>query len=249
MPFGFFFKCCICPENASQGSFPLCSACKEALFNAPSLCPTCGGVGTDCSAQMENQTRPASTPWDLGSTTCARPWRQVRGISSYSARYLMITDTHQVLRQWKKLGGILFSKQILSSSDSLVSEWKNFGPDLIVPIPQDFRRKWKMSGSRTEEISRWVSGQLKTPWANLLKINPKKNQAKLDVWDRMRNGNRFELKISPLAGEFKKVILVDDFVTTGKTMRDAAQILLSSGVKSIHCFSLGIRPDRSHLKK
>ena len=228
----------MCSENTSRTTFPLCTACKSALFSAPSLCEKCGSTTPDCRTRGDHQDTPH----------CIRPWREVKGIASYSSRYLMISHTHQVLRQWKKKGGVLFSKQIFSPSDRLIQEWKNFRPDLIVPIPQSYERAWKLGGSRTEEICDWISNEIEIPWASLIKINPKKSQAKLDVWDRMRNGNRFELKSTPLIGKFKNIILVDDFITTGKTIRDAAQILLSSGVESVHCFSLGIRPDRPHLK-
>ena len=38
------------------------------------------------------------------------------------------------------------------------------------------------------------------------------------------------------------IILVDDFITTGHTVRAAAKTLKLSGALSVHVFALGVRP-------
>jgi predicted amidophosphoribosyltransferase len=219
-------------------SFPLCQLCRSSLVEAPDQCPLCGG--TECSVSQ-----------------CLKPWRSLSGIHSFSARYLMIGNGYGVLKKWKIRGGTLFNRQILEAPPPLITKWKNFSPQRIVPIPQSFGRAWKMRGSRTEQIALWLEKELQVPYGNTLslKIESRKNsdlqdgtshQAQLGLKGRMLNRFHYESQPTSLRG-VRRVILVDDFMTTGRTLRQAALALLNAGVEHVHCFCLGLRAQRTHL--
>lgn len=104
-----------------------------------------------------------------------------------------------------------------------------------------------MGGSRAETIAHWVSHQIQVPVKIALKkthsFSFQKRQAELGLKDRLENRLDFEIDLSHLTPE-SKVILVDDFITTGRTVSYAAKILRTWGVREVHVFALGIRCPR-----
>ncbi len=209
-------------------TFPLCRICFTSLIPCPTLCSNCGSPL--CLRNAEK--------------ICFRPWVQCPEIHSYSARYLLFERCFEVLKKWKIRGGVLFDQAILKSNDSLILIWKEFKADAVVPIPQRYIRAWKMRGSRAEKIAFWISCQMKIPTLSLLQfpvsIRNKKRQAELSLEERFKNQIEFliDSKSLPRGG---RLILVDDFMTSGRTLRLAARSLRNSGVSSIHVFALGVK--------
>lgn len=201
--------------------FPICSLCSKSLLDCPSLCKNCGGP----ACQIE----------------CTRPWIQNPGIHSFSARYLSIQPGYSVLRKWKIRRGPFFDRQILKPSDTLFQTWREFHPDCVIPVPQSWKRSWSLRGSPAQIIANWVSRQTQTPCIEALEIPTKTgSQATLSAWSRLQNRIDFQHVLKNLI-HFKRAILVDDFMTTGHTLRSACQALNSTGLKQIHVFSLGVR--------
>ena len=224
-------RCIACESTLSQqdkGAFPLCLLCISSLQDCPSLCPNCASP-----ACLLN-----------GGLSCSRPWIHRPQIHSYSARYLLFKNTYQVLKRWKSRRGLLFDRKVLISNDSLLETWRSFEAEAVVPIPQRFERAWKMRGSRSELIANWVGSQLKLPICSLLNVptalTNQKRQAELNLQQRLQNSIRFIVPYPELSIP-KRVILVDDFITTGHTLGQAALVLLNSGVEEIHAFGLGVR--------
>lgn len=224
------FKCPACrlfltfPED--WRSFPLCFSCFQTLPPPPRLCSTCGN--------------PAC------GQTCLSPWLQDPYIQSYSTRYLLFTPTYRCLRRWKACSGLLFDRRVLKSADSLIQEWQTFGAEALVPIPQNDRRVWKMKGSRTLKIALWIQKDTGLPILPLLSLNPSSSyprQAEMDLQERLQSPNRFGFVPG---AQVKRVILVDDFRTTGKTLRNAASVLRQGGVEAIHAFALGVKIPKEH---
>jgi predicted amidophosphoribosyltransferase len=248
MALGFltlFFRCISCQmgldPRTDQDSFPLCQTCLQSLIDCPPLCRHCGSPL--CATQPTEK--------------CLRPWIQHSEIQSYSARYLLNEAGYVVLRKWKIQRGTLFDRRLLTSHANLTQTWQTFGANAVVPIPQRYHRAWKMRGSRAEIIAHWVSQESQLPLLKILKPIQRqsfqKRQAELNLEHRLQNKIQFEpirLQNPP-----KRVILVDDFMTTGHSLRQAATCLLSAGVEEVHAFCLGIRLPRfdvqshSHLFK
>ncbi len=84
------------------------------------------------------------------------------------------------------------------------------------------------------------------PFETLLGIRPRffrKRQAELDSWQRLSSQLDFEWTGAIRAP--RSVILIDDFVTTGHTLREAARALKLSGVRQVYVVGLGARVDSS----
>ena len=221
--FRHLFRCVNCLSSPSQTTFPLCEDCFKALTEAPPLCNKCAGLSCDdvCKRKW------AESPPDLR-------------IHSYSARYLLLGPGYPVLKSWKKNHGPALDRLILKANKTLEQVWNEFGPHLIIAVPQNPKRAWEMRGSPAHKIASWVARVTQIPLTLSLEIQFKeKRQAELTIYERLQN--RIEFKATEDLCD-KRILLVDDFVTTGKTTQAAAKACVEAGASQIHIFSLGVRP-------
>ncbi|MBI3535046.1 MAG: ComF family protein [Deltaproteobacteria bacterium] len=230
-------QCIHCASLLNNYFTPLCENCGDALIKAPPLCPL-------CASPLCIQ--------DLQKNTCLRPWMEEYhdlNIKSFRALYLLSGECYSVLKTWKKRHGIIFNQKVLKLDTGKINEIKNLNLQAIIPIPQTFKRSWKMGGSTTMLISKWLSKKITTPVYQLLTVshkkqlwNTSKRQAELSLQDRLKNKIHFEWNQTFKNLNLSKILLVDDFMTTGHTLRAAAQILKLHSIEEIHIFCLGIKP-------
>ncbi|MEO7165145.1 MAG: phosphoribosyltransferase family protein [Bdellovibrionia bacterium] len=230
----FFLQCIGCEQPIGQRARSLCNACEDSLLTSPPLCSQCGSPVCPINSDQD----------------CTRPWvsrinKEGGRIDSYSARYLMIGQGYTVLKKWKLHRGPVFDRQILISSERLLATWKETGAKAIIPIPQHFFRSWQMRGSPVDVIAGWVGASSQLPIQKALKIGsfskPNKRQAQRTLGERLA-GKRNKFVLSQFCNTLPNtVILIDDFMTTGRTLNEAAQTLKNAGVQYIHAFSLGVR--------
>jgi len=107
---------------------------------------------------------------------------------------------------------------------------------LFVPVPIHKKRHFKRGFNQTELISRNLSHSLEVEYSNLIKrtINTR-TQVGLSKKQRQENLlSVFEVgKLSPMNAN-KKVILVDDIMTTGTTLEMCADALRKQGFPKIY---------------
>ena len=266
-----FLQCLGCDLAVDHHAYSLCKACESSLLASPPLCPLCGSpvclnpglkvraqVGVDPAGEDRGE---SSLGLITSDRNCTRPWvarinKERGGVDTYSARYLMIGQGYTVLKKWKLHRGPIFDRQVLISNDAFLStssSWKLAQAEAIIPIPQHFFRSWQMRGSPVDVIAQWVAAATKLPLRRVLEIGsfqgPHKRQAQRTLGERLSAGrNRFTLNQS-LVKSFgplpKSLILIDDFMTTGRTLNEAADTLKKAGVERIHAFCLGIRTFKS----
>ena len=111
-------------------------------------------------------------------------------------------------------------------------------PECIVPIPLSNGRIRGRGFNQSMEIARPVSRKLGIPLKPglLERIRNTPPQSKLDIRERrrnIRNAFRFNGKASP-----GHVAIIDDVVTTGSTVNEAARILRLAGAKRIEVWSV-----------
>ncbi len=233
----YLFQCSACRETLDRfQSFPLCSLCHDSLVSCPTLCRHC--ASPICPTQPNSE--------------CLRPWSDPSLIQSYCAQYLLIGRCYTTLKRWKIQRGPVFDRFILKSNEITSHYWNTLKGlqhvQAIVPIPQDFARSWKMRGSRAQQVAAWVSRETSLPVLPLLlapdRIRNHKRQAELNFKERLENPIRFEWnpEFSKDRGAPSTVLLVDDFFTTGHTLRQAARVLNQHQVHQVHIFCLGLRP-------
>ena len=131
---------------------------------------------------------------------------------------------------YRKLSGEL--------GERLVGQYRavleSFSIDLIVPIPLDYFREWKRGFNQAALLSDIIGERLNLPVAEqrLRKVRRTKDQTKLDPFEREANmRGAFRVDSDTLAG--KRILLVDDVVTTGTTLREARRALNEAGADAI----------------
>nr|WP_319487943.1 ComF family protein [uncultured Caproiciproducens sp.] len=108
--------------------------------------------------------------------------------------------------------------------------------DTVTPVPISSER-YKVRGyNQSELLARAVAECLQLPFGEyLVKIKDNREQHKLSKKDRRSNvsGVYLPKDRDKIAG--KSILLIDDIVTTGATLRECASVLLQSGAKQVMC--------------
>jgi ComF family protein len=108
--------------------------------------------------------------------------------------------------------------------------------DFIIPVPLHWSRYAQRGFNQAEEMARVLARHKCVPMVKLIKrIKKTKFQAGLSAADRQSNVQEaFELTEKDLERYHNKhLVLVDDLLTTGSTIRSAAKILFAAKPLSI----------------
>lgn len=237
MLYRFLFCCRSCEHPATRGSFPLCEDCSTQPLSAPPLCRHCGSH--ICVLRPDRC---------FGSKGDAF-------IDSYTARYLLIEPGYTVLKSWKKHGGPLFDRFVLKANTEFISRIRNQILDpartVVVPVPQSFERSWRLGRSPALTVAQWISKETKLPLeADLLALRSpssrKPRQAQLGLERRLQTPSQVIATDRAIgfasSRQITTIVLVDDFMTSGHTLRNTALALKEAGFPSIHAVVLGYRP-------
>ncbi|MCH7759092.1 ComF family protein [Patescibacteria group bacterium] len=106
---------------------------------------------------------------------------------------------------------------------------------VLVPIPLTKHKLASRGFNQAELIAQELSQEFKWPLAKILK-KTKDNQSQTKLTPKQRKinvKNVFKIKTGWKNKCPKNIILVDDIITTGATLKEAARILRQSGVKKI----------------
>lgn len=224
------FRCVGCGARPDAARFPYCAECVERWVPCPQVCLQC--------------LSPACNPGN-----CKRPWlfREAAesAIATIGARYLLIGPGYLSLRRWKWHGGPAQDRRVLNADGGSLPDWRALGIGAVVPVPQRFARSWKLGGSPAERVARWAATRAGAPVVRALMAARRARQARLGLADRLRASLRMPLAQGAAMIRGQKVLLVDDFLTTGRTLRTAAHALHAAGASEVHAFCLGVRPPRS----
>jgi ComF family protein len=215
----------------------------------PVLCPVCGNllvegeekICIDCLADM-----PLSFFWswrdnkakkifcDLGVTHAASllfyrresRWKQV----IYDFKY----------NYDKKLGGYFSS---LFAAKLAESGWEK-EIDIVVPVPLHFLKKWMRGYNQAQVIAEQLGRRMEKPVVEQLLIRRRYtlSQTKKDKDHRlraMRNVFRVNMRYEKMI-RGARVLIVDDVLTTGSTLRACAEKLIEAGCASVCMATLAV---------
>lgn len=118
-------------------------------------------------------------------------------------------------------------------------------PDLLVPVPLHFLRRWKRAYNQAELIAFEVQRQCKIPLnRSLLKrVQATAAQSGLDRKARLKN-LRNAFRSLPVNGAH--VALIDDVLTTGATLQECTRILKKAGARKVSVWVVARVPNPGH---
>lgn len=126
--------------------------------------------------------------------------------------------------------------QILGKS---VVEAESFAPDLIIPVPLHPNRLRQRGYNQALEVARPIAQQLAVPLVTTLlqrSRNTPQQQGLSAIERRSNLRNAFTLSSEAQA---LRILLVDDVMTTGETVRECCRTLLSGGVNEVQVAVVG----------
>jgi len=127
-------------------------------------------------------------------------------------------------------------------SNRLEQELPDYRPDLILPVPLHVQRLRQRGYNQSLLLARRLGTRWKIPVAprRLLRARPTTPQQGLPLTVRQHNLRTAFALTAPLDGE--AILLVDDVMTTGATVRECAETLKSGGAGEIVVAVLGRAP-------
>lgn len=223
---GFIFwpqACAACGEVALNPQWaPLCEGCRGSL--QPIRVPVCLCCGVPLEGDILGTDRPCSrcrrSPFDLGA---ARAWGSYEGL------------LRQLLRAFKFGGQARLSYPL---GELLYRAHRRYfeptAHDLIVPVPLHRSRLRERGFDQSALLARRLRKRSGLPVQNaLVRVRKTCPQSGLD--SRSRAGNvrgAFRLR-SSVALEGKRILLVDDVLTTGTTAQEASSLLWTGKPRSV----------------
>ena len=109
--------------------------------------------------------------------------------------------------------------------------------DLLTFIPISDRRRRKRGYDQVELLAQFLGQELKIgPVATLKKLRHNKPQSGITGHAQRRANVLGAYGLRPgVDVKGKRILLLDDIITTGATAGEAARVLLTAGAKEVHC--------------
>ena len=225
------------PRPITVAADSIASAC-AALAGAalPAACPVCDGPLGRHEAGV-----------------CLPCWTEVEEVSAHPFGGRAISSITVLGRYEGRLAGIVRSLKFnaLPRAGTLLGDRlarrllaHPVRVDLVVPVPLHWRRKWARGYNQAERIGRPIARALGRPLrcGALARVRCTPSQTGRDRRGRVANVRRAFAVRARLEG--KAILLVDDVVTTGATVRECARILLASGAEAVHVAAAAHTPAR-----
>jgi len=180
---------------------------------------------------------------DFLKKECKRKFGSGNLISGFYTHLIFEKDSeiqtiiHSLKYGSKFLAGIMLGELIAENAKDKILGWQC---DTIIPIPLHPLKKALRGYNQAYFISKGLAKGINIPVvANAVKrIKMTQTQTKLNFLERKNNmQNAFELRKNRSIKN-KKIILVDDVITTGATVIECAKILKENGASKIFAVSL-----------
>jgi ComF family protein len=145
--------------------------------------------------------------------------------------------TSDIIHRFKYEGYFALGRPLAALMIAAWPRWQS-PPDLILPIPLHDRRRRQRGYNQSELLARPLGQALGIPveTASLRRTRPTIPQVGLGP-DERRENVRGAFAAGPgVAG--RRVLLIDDVLTTGATMSAAAEALLAAGAAGVAAYCL-----------
>ena len=228
----FPVDCAACGRPAADRRLPFfCRACWESItpIEGP-LCPRCG------------------QPFDSPLALAYSPAHRCRACREKPPRFDLALSPYRydgVLEQAIRLFKFRRRDTLAAPLADLMLAWADRLPpvDLVMPVPLHpvrlRAREFNQSLLLADRIARRLGRPLS--FESLVRVRQTRPQTELDRAGRARNVRRAFAVRDPDGLDNRRVLLVDDVLTTGATVNDCARALRRAGAASVSVLTLARR--------
>ena len=216
---------------------PRCVLCGKTVLSAHTLCENCfGKINFITMPYCKICGMPFGNEADANlSKTCAECASKKRITRLNRSAFIYDDFSKKLILDFK-----FYAK---TQSANILVKWlyaagKDIfegGVDLIMPVPLSYRRLLRRGYNQSALLARLLSKQthIEADVFNLKKTKHTKPQSSLLGNARLKNvKNVFEVKNKDKV-KGKRIVLIDDVLTTGATLAECAKVLLKAGAKSV----------------
>ncbi len=232
-------RCAVCltPFSPKNSSDLLCAECAEQLR------PRLGGYCPQCGAVFPLETGEphlcAECLRRRAGAEHTRPWERVLFYGAYDGllRRLLLDFKYKDRLSHQRLLRTLARRALELRLPVMRPEQRQW--DLIVPVPLHVRRLRTRGFNQSLVLARAVSRMLSCPLrpSALQRLRDTRPQFNLPPGERVSNiKNAFAADAAQVRGA--AVLLVDDIMTTGATVNEAARCLRRAGARRVDVFVL-----------
>ncbi|HEY0231142.1 MAG TPA: ComF family protein [Dokdonella sp.] len=217
-------RCLLCGGAGSDGR-DLCAGCAADFALNPVCCPRCAlpleARAPLCGECLRHEPAFAAA-WV--------PFRYGHPLDLLEARFKFHRDL--------AAGRVLAERMIERAQADLPER-----PDLLIPVPLHRTRLRQRGYNQAQELAQPLARALGIPLRAdlLLRIQATPAQTGLDAKARRRN-LRGAFEAAPAAALPDHVVLFDDVMTTGATLRECARVLRRAGVARVDVWALARAP-------
>lgn len=207
----------------------LCPSCVAALTTDPHLhCPRCGstvGLHTDLSAgcaRCRNDSFSFASVLRLGV---------YEGTLRDAILHIKLPGSDALAEALGRLFARTRRDRLLASN-----------PQVVVPVPLHWVRRWKRGQNQAESIARGVAEVLNLPLVRAIRrVRPTPKQTAVTAEERRRNIKDAFCFRTRSGVKGLRVLLIDDVLTTGATASEAAAAIRSAGAAQVYVAVLAHR--------
>lgn len=204
--------CLVCGQTSDTGR-GCCSGCRADMPTMDGYCRTCG---LELPRTVDVCGECVGRPPPFDRATAGFGYRAP--VASLVQRFKFDGD----LAAGRVLARLLAERLVGMPADR---------PDLMIPVPLNWRRHWRRGFNQAEllcrDLSRHFGG---LPWADALRRS-RATVTQSELPAERRAGNvKGAFAIGRLPPGARHVVLVDDVMTTGATLRECARVLKRAGV-------------------
>lgn len=221
---------------------------------APERCARCGAAPNERPWCARGATVPGLRPWDaphlcrpcladLDQGTAVRP--AAAGCPAVWAARATGADLVGAVGTWKYYGvrGLAWPlASLLAAAARDLAGGLGAAP-VLVPVPLHRRRRRQRGFNQAELLARLAAGELGWAWASpLRRVRATAQQARIAADGGRRRNLAGSCRTEPgTALPEGPLVLVDDIVTSGATLAEAARALAAAGRPPAAALALGLR--------
>ena len=226
--------CPLCQKPLGKEEKDVCADCWRTLAFLPApFCPYCKSFLEDEETVFEHRCPYLSKPED----------RKI-----LAAKSLGTLDDYykKLIHRFKYDKKIPLGKRLAQSLGQVVAQDRDFANcDLVIPVPLHRARHRERGFNQSEILAEGVSQATNLPLAKgiLKRKKNTKDQTYLNAQQRAENVRDAFVVTQPEKINDKKVVLVDDVITTGATLNECARMLQKAGAKTIFAVTLAVVVD------